>query len=283
MDTPKINVSSISEALRVELEVRTRLNNDDPFIIADVGEVIKRLTEWRRLLPMVQPFYALKCNPDPQIVKILCDEGIGFDCASKGEIQYILDQGVSPSRIIYANVVKATTHLQFAKKQKVALMTFDNIAELRKIVRYYPDAEAVIRILIEGSKSKYSLGSKAGAPLSTVSTLLHKAKDLNVNVVGVSFHVGCMCFDSVSYERALIQAREVFDIGVTYGYQFKLLDIGGGFPGDLKYDGDFVDIANRINIGLKQLFPSNIRVIAEPGRYLVASAYALATSVIGRR
>ncbi|ORX80054.1 ornithine decarboxylase [Basidiobolus meristosporus CBS 931.73] len=283
MEALKIRSSSISDALRDELEARTQLNNDDPFIIADVGEVIERLTEWRKRLPMVQPFYSLKCNSDPEIVKILCKEGIGFDCASKGEIQCVLNHGVSPSRIIFANVVKATTHLQFAKKQKVALMTFDNLAELHKISRYYSDAEVVIRILIEGTRSKYSLGGKAGAPLSTVDTLLQKAKDLGVNVVGVSFHVGCMCFDPVSYERALMQAREVFDIGKTYGYQFKLLDIGGGFPGDLKYDGSFADMADTIRICLKKLFPSNIRVIAEPGRYLVASAYVLATSVIGRR
>ncbi|KAK9766198.1 Ornithine decarboxylase [Basidiobolus ranarum] len=274
---------SVSTALKAELENKSKSNNDDPFIIADLREVRKRLEEWRNHLPMVEPYYAVKCNPDPMILKILCAEGIGFDCASQEEIKLILDQGVSPSKIIFANIVKTSVHLQYAKERKVRLMTFDNVDELHKIKIHYPDAEAIIRILIQNTKAQYSLGDKAGAPMSSVGNLLQEARDIGISVVGVSFHVGCRCFDPISYRNALTQAREVFEIGKAHGYQFHTLDIGGGFPGDPKKDGSIAEVARAIKEELHANFAANVRVIAEPGRYLVASAYTLAACVIGRR
>ncbi|KAK9768712.1 Ornithine decarboxylase [Basidiobolus ranarum] len=273
---------AVRTVLEEKLKSKATLSNDDPFIVADLRAVTQRLEEWREHLPMVEPFYAVKCNPDPEIIKIFCAAGIGFDCASQEEMEQTLKHGVSPSKIIFANVVKSTVHLRCAKKLNVRLMTFDNV-ELYKIQKHYPEAQAVIRILIEDTKAEYSLSDKAGAPMSSVSSLLQVAKTLGIDVVGVSFHVGCRCFDPNSYRNALTQAREVFELGATYGYQFHTLDIGGGFPGDKKTDGSIDIVASAIKEELKAQFPSNVRVIAEPGRYLVAPAYTLATCVIGRQ
>jgi diaminopimelate decarboxylase len=64
-----------------------------------------------------------------------------------------------------------------------------------------------------------------------VSGLLDVAKQLELNVVGVSFHVGSGCSDPSVFERAIAAARSVFDIATNFGFTFCLLDIGGGFPG----------------------------------------------------
>ena len=96
---------------------------------------------------------AVKCNNEPAVLEILSNYGLGFDCASKVEIQTILNLGVSPNRIIFANPCKQASHVKYAAANNVAMMTFDNEQELHKIKALYPDAQLVIRIRVDDSKS----------------------------------------------------------------------------------------------------------------------------------
>ncbi|KAJ3095824.1 hypothetical protein HDU96_001030 [Phlyctochytrium bullatum] len=157
----------------------------DAFFVGDMGEVARQHIRWKAKLPRIEPFYAVKCNPDAHVVQTLADLGVGFDCASKAEIQQILDHGVSASRIIYANPCKQSSHLRHAASRGVRLMTFDNADELRKIKVHVPDAQLVVRILTDDSRSVCKLGLKFGAPLETVGMLLGTAKELGLDVVGV--------------------------------------------------------------------------------------------------
>ena len=84
-------------------------------------------------------------------------------------------------------------------------------------------------ILTDDSKSLCAFGFKFRAPLVTVPGLLTKAKELNLDVIGVSFHVGSGCYDPSVYTDAIVRARAVFNMGKDAGYTFSLLDIGGGF------------------------------------------------------
>ena len=166
------------------------------------------------------------------------------------------------------------------------MMTFDNADELHKIRRLAPDARAVLRILADDSKSLCKLGLKFGASLDTTANLLETARLLGVNVVGVSFHVGSGCLDENAFADAVSCARHVFDQGKQLGFSFTLLDIGGGFPGANEKSGvTFGKVARVLNKALDRYFPSQdgVRIIAEPGRYFVASAFNLAVNVIARR
>lgn len=128
---------------------------------------------------------AIKCNPDPLVSRLLASLGCGFDCASKAEIQQVLDLGVEPSRIIYANPCKQASFIRYAEKQNVAKMTFDNAEELYKIKALYPTAQVVLRILTDDSKALCQLGLKFGAPMDRVAPLLQLAKDLELDVIGI--------------------------------------------------------------------------------------------------
>lgn len=227
---------------------------------------------------------AIKCNPDPMVVKLLASLGLGFDCASKAEIQQVLDIGVEANRIVYANPCKQASFIRYAAQQNVSLMTFDNAEELYKIKKFYPEAECILRILTDDSKSVCQLGLKFGAPLHTVPHLLQTAKDLDLNLIGVSFHVGSGCLDEGAFGEAVVRARHVFDQAAEMGFNLTLLDVGGGFPGADVQDGTtFEKIAAILGPTVDRLFPANIRVIAEPGRYYVASAFTVCTNIIGRR
>lgn len=115
--------------------------------------------------------------------------------------------------------------------------------------------------------------------------LLEKVKELNLNLVGVSFHVGSGCMSVLSFEAAIRNARQVFDMSEELGMPLSLLDIGGGWPGLDLDDGSvtFPEIADHIRPILDELFPVDVEIIAEPGRYFVMESHTLAVNVFAKR
>jgi ornithine decarboxylase len=65
-------------------------------------------------MPRVKPFYAVKCNPDPVMLRVLASLGCGFDCASAKEIATVLDMGVAPESIVFAHPCKRPLDLEYA-------------------------------------------------------------------------------------------------------------------------------------------------------------------------
>jgi ornithine decarboxylase len=274
----------ISNALQEEVE---RINHDtceageeNSFFVCDLGKVERLLKIWRQNLPRVQPFYAVKCNPNPEVLKLLASMGVNFDCASKGEIDLILSLGVDPSRIIYAHPCKTSSFLRHAKKENVQLTTFDNADELYKLKKFHPGCRLLLRIITDDETAQCRLSTKYGAPLSSVPNLLNLAKELGLDIAGVSFHVGSGANDNSSLVKAVRDASDVFELGQKLGFNMKMLDVGGGFSYESLGSASEV-----LRLALDEYFPvsTNVEIIAEPGRYFVANAFTLATHVIAKR
>lgn len=267
--------------------------------------------------PFLSKIDAVKCNPDPLIVKTLATLGCNFDCASRNEIRLVMeatkDIPGTPD-IIYANPCKSRLGLLEAVCKGVRMVTFDNEMEVQKCASISKAIQLVIRIITDDRGSQCRLSSKFGAPRNKWRSLLAAAQKAGLQVVGVSFHVGSGCRDASRYEAALKDAREVFDMGPEYGMRMTLVDIGGGFPGethsmwnpadldpeddvskkvgapvdsDDEAEGDhfmyFTEIAELVAPMIDHLFDPSIRIIAEPGRYFVAACATLCCSVIAAR
>lgn len=272
-----------SQILQAALDAEmNEIDAEKAFFVADLGVVYEQFARFRRCLPEVEPFYAVKCNPDPYVIRLLAALGTGFDCASHNEIKQILDIGVEPSRIIFANPCKSVSFIRHAAKGGVDTMTFDNTDELYKIARTHRGARLVVRILTDDSKSLCRLGLKFGAPLSSVPALLATARELGLDVVGVSFHVGSGNYDTNAFDDAVSRAAQAFGMGTEAGYRFTLLDVGGGFEHE-----NFEQTAAVLRRALQTYFPGHkqrgIKIIAEPGRYFVSEAFRLAANIIARR
>lgn len=166
-------------------------------------------------MPRVVPFYAIKCNPDPGMVRLLAALGAGFDCASLGEVKQVLDLGVSPSRIIFAHPCKRPCDMRFARENGVGLTTFDTESELLKISATNPSFKCVLRIRADDPEARVPLGLKYGANPEEAPKLLATAQRLGLEVVGVSFHVGSACKNLAAYSSAIEKARQV---GVAHGH-----------------------------------------------------------------
>ncbi|XP_069122329.1 ornithine decarboxylase-like [Argopecten irradians] len=277
---------SRTEYVNWQVKYQTELGLDDPLVVVDIDEVVERYKNWHQLLPRVELFYALKCNNDEKIVSVLASLGSSFDCASKTELQQILDLGVDPSRIIYANTCKQMSHITYAKDHDVDLMTFDNEEELVKIKMLYGSARLLLRFRSKQTfKAMYQLGKKFGCVFEEVKDLFLSAKNKGLDIVGVSFHVGSNCMSADAFSASIKEARMIFDIGIEAGFSMGILDIGGGYRGR---DADLPTLeqnAEVINKSLDEYFPETdgVKVIAEPGRYLVEAAVSSGVNIIGRK
>jgi ornithine decarboxylase len=238
-------------------------------------------------MPRVVPFYAVKCNPEIGILKLMVAMGTGFDCASKGELDMMLKLGVHPSRIIFAHPTKRPCDIRFARDNGIQYTTFDTESELHKIAALNPEFKCVLRIRADDPDARVPLGLKYGANLEEAPKLLATAKALGLAVVGVSFHVGSACKNLATFSGAIESARMIFDEAEAMGFAMELLDVGGGFTGHFDAHGNvmFGEIANTINSSLAKHFPPEmgVRVIAEPGRYFAETSASLLTPVYGQR
>lgn len=259
--------------------------SEDPFFIVNVGDIIRQYKKWEYFLPRIRPFFAIKCNPDELILKILARLGCGFDCASKNEISKIISFSIDPQNIIYANPCKMVSQIKFARAHDVDLLVFDSEHELYKIKLYHSDAKLVLRIKTNDKDSVCRFSCKFGADLEEIENILKIAKHLELNVCGVAFHVGSNCMNSDTYHDSIKNSRQVFEISKLLGFEMNLLDIGGGFPGIDSDKVTFEKIAKTINDALDEYFSDikDLKIIAEPGRFFVSSSHNLLINIINKK
>jgi len=263
-----------------------------PILIVDHAMIRENFIRFRKALPRVEPYYAVKANPDPEIIRTLYKQGAGFDIASLAEYNLVDDNALGTlkyidnfmeTKIIYANTIKQLSALKKIEMKKLQ-MTFDNFLELDKIRKYCRNPRLVLRIAVPNEGSVVELSSKFGADPTTAIDLLKHAKNLDLNVEGISFHVGSQCEHAQNFIRAFEISRKVFDEAKAMGFELSTLDIGGGYPAP--YDQKailFEDLAKIINDQIKTHFSSEkIRIIAEPGRFLVATAATSVVEVVGK-
>ena len=251
--------------------------SENPFYVVDLTTVMRKLSDWKRELPRIKPLYAIKCNGDEQLCKMLARAGCGFDCASKAEIEHALSLGTHPDSLIYANPCKQANMLRYARKMGVHRMTADNVEELYKIRDIFPEARVVLRIAVDDSKSVCRFNSKFGSPPQEWDSMLLTIKELGLNLEGVSFHVGSGCGNLKPFADAVLAARDAFDLAESYGFQPRLLDVGGGYPGTDDGEFAFRDVARVVSEAVDHYFPacSGVEIIAEPGRYFAQSSHTV--------
>ncbi len=278
-------------------------NPTTAFYIINLGEIIRQLKLWRELFPYIDPKYAVKCNPNPVICQLLALLGVGFDVASKNEINLVKDYVNDIKNVVYANPHKEWSSIQYARSTDVDYAVFDSEYELQKIKLFHPKCKLLMRLKVNDKNSLCRFSTKFGVNINHARSLLTCANNLKLKVIGVSFHVGSGCKDAIQYYEALQMCRQVFDIASTELKMppLEIIDIGGGFPGlhDEASQTLLKNISSQLNKGFTDLFlsdyhikdldsPQNnpdlpaIQVISEPGRFFVQSSHTLLVNVISK-
>mgnify|MGYP003346541120 CR=1 FL=1 len=264
-----------------------------PLLVIDHDELRKNFQTFRKYLPRVQPYFAVKAGADPAVVRTLFKEGASFDVASMPEFDLVYEhikkmparerQDWIWNKIIYANPIKPVETLAELDKYK-PLVTFDNETEIEKIARHAPRAGLVLRLKVSNTGAMVELSSKFGASPGEAVDLILEADRRGLVVEGVSFHVGSQTTNYQNYVEALNLTADIFAEAKSRGYsKMNLVDIGGGFPAP--YDETvrpFRELARVINSEITRLFPKEIEILAEPGRFFVATAGTSVAKVIGK-
>jgi len=263
-----------------------------PVVVIDHTILRANYARFKRHLPKVQAYYAVKANPAPEIIRTLYRAGASFDAASLPEFMLVYQnikhlpakeqQDFIWDKIIFANTTKTKETLQ-ALDQYKPLVTYDNVTELRKIRQYAPHAGVVLRLSVPNTGSMVELSSKFGCDAGEAVDLILEAFRLGLEVEGLSFHVGSQCTNFENFVQAFNIAAAVMKEAKSRGHEIKILDIGGGFP--VAYDRHvkpFSALAKVINAEIRRLFPDDIQILAEPGRFFVATAAYLVARIIGK-
>jgi ornithine decarboxylase len=263
-----------------------------PLFLLDHSVIRDNYRTFKKNLPRVQCYYAVKANSHPEIIKTLFEEGASFDVASYNEFMQVYEyikhfkakdqEFFIWDKIIFSNTIKDRDTLRRIKRYR-PLVTYDNIDEVQKIRDHCRSAGLVLRLKVPDTGSQVEMSSKFGAEPGDALKLIRKAVDAGMKVEGISFHVGSQCTHFDNYTAALAITSEIFNDARKKGHDLNLVDIGGGFP--VPYDDQvprFEKLAALLNAEFDRLFPDDIEIIAEPGRFIVATAATLISEIIGK-
>jgi ornithine decarboxylase len=252
-----------------------------PFLIVDTALVRGKVRRFRAAMPRVRPHYAVKANPDRRVLKVLAQEGTGFEIASTAELDLLLGLGVPAAEVFYSNPVKSRESIAYAAAKGVEWFVVDSVDEVRRVHEIKPDARQYLRIATPNIGSDWPLSGKFGAGAGDAREIIALAARLGADLAGVTFHVGSQCRNPQNWRVALEKSRALFDVMLKAGLRPQLLDIGGGYPvRHVKPIPSIETIGEVVNEGLKA-FPDDVQVIAEPGRYLVSDAGYFVCRVLG--
>jgi ornithine decarboxylase len=256
---------------------------ETPFLLVDSDKVKEKTSMIGRYIKDSKVFYAVKANPDIEILKFINKLKLGFEISSEGELEILSSLRVEPERIISSNPIKSLKFLKMAALYGVNYFSFDSAVEVEKLVKFVPDCNVYIRLSVPNEGSEWPLSKKFGVELDDALTLLCYAKKKGLNPIGITFHVGSQCTNVYNWNIALDKAKALWDIAYRNRIKLTLLNIGGGYP--IRYTKDVVSIETierNVNRLIYEKFPKDMEIHIEPGRAVIGDAGVLVSTVIGK-
>jgi ornithine decarboxylase len=226
--------------------------------------------------------FAVKCNPDPHVIKVLAEAGTGFEMASPAELDLLLSLGISPEDIIYSAPVKAAAAIAYAYAKGIRCFAFDSPEELDKLAAHAPGAKVIVRLKVSERKSVFSLARKFGTVSGEALQMMLTAQSLGLIPYGITFNVGSQAMRVTAWADGLKQVGQLMRQLQRHRVSIGLVNLGGGFPVSYqKGVPDWESIGRHVRAAFAQL-PYRPKLVAEPGRALVAHSGKLVASVIHR-
>ena len=247
--------------------------------VFDKAGLQRQVDQWFQILPWIQPYYAMKSNPSPQILRTLSEHpGVGMDAASLQEVA-LASKYASKDKTLFTNthtMPRESDKMRACLQDCVDIKVVDSLCEVQKLVQYdIMPAKVLVRTKSNITAAHVKLDSKFGATQQEALDIAEFCREHALPICGVSFHIGSggEFPRREAYKTALSYAEPVLDHIRTFLQEDALpvLDIGGG----LLYDTDLEEA-----LGFTRGLP--YRIIAEPGRYFSEPAFHLFTQVIAK-
>lgn len=256
-----------------------------PFLALSVNQVGQSYQKLKAALPRVKIHYAVKPNNHPAVINEIYRQGGNFDVCSLGEIKEVLKTGLKPATLVHSHPIKSMDELEGAVQAGLELFVVDNFEEVKKLNRINgKKLKILIRFRINtNSKAVVNLQYKYGCTSAEVLPLAEQIRETGHEYYGLCFHIGSQCIYSENYVKAIRTAHRLINKLEDNGLVTKMLDIGGGFPIEyVEPVPEIEEFCKPINAALEKQIRPDIKVICEPGRYIVGNSCILATSIIGK-
>ncbi len=253
-----------------------------PCLVVDLEVVADNFRAFEGAMPDSKIYYAVKANPAPEILRLLASMGSCFDTASVAEIEMAMDGGAQADRISFGNTIKKERDIARAFELGIRLFAVDAVEEVDKIARAAPGAKVFCRVLTDGEGAEWPLSRKFGCDPTMAVDVLRHANALGLHAYGVSFHVGSQQVDLKAWERALGDAKHVFNALAGEGIVLGMVNMGGGFPTRYLKDVPSAQAYGQaIFDALRKHFGNDIpATIIEPGRGMVGNAGVIKSEVV---
>ena len=272
-----------ASTIRKTIDFIRNTDIEPPYLLIDKAKVRQKVHGIGKHIRNAEVFYAVKANPDIEVLKLINSLGIGFEIASEGELNILASIGVSSERMITSNPIKSFRFLRMAAKAGISYFSYDSEDEVLKLRDFVPGANVYVRLSVPNEGSEWPLSKKFAVEVDVAEELLLYARKKGLNPVGITFHVGSQCTNIYNWDSALNKAKDLWDRAEKAGIRLSLLNIGGGYP--IRYTKDVVGISaidKNINRLIYEKFPRKMRVLIEPGRAVVGDAGIFVTQVIGK-
>ncbi|HET7847552.1 MAG TPA: type III PLP-dependent enzyme [Pseudolabrys sp.] len=269
----------MTERIREFLKNR---KDDGPCLVLDLDVVRDNYNAFAKCLPDTRVYYAVKANPQPEILALLARLGSCFDVASISETEAVLAAGCTPDRISYGNTIKKEREIAAAYKLGVSMFAVDCEAEVDKIARAAPGSRVICRIRCDGTGAEWPLSRKFGCEPEFASDILEHAQKSGLIAHGISFHVGSQQHNVEAWDRALASTAAIFRACAERGINLAMVNLGGGFPAKyLRKTPKLESYGKAIFRSLRRHFGNRLpETIVEPGRGLVGNAGMIEAEVV---
>ncbi len=269
----------MSDRIREFLKTR---KEEGPCLVLDLDIVRDNYNAFAKCLPDTRVYYAVKANPQREILELLVKLGSSFDVASLAETEAVLAAGATPDRISYGNTIKKEREIAAAFKLGVTMYAVDCEAEVDKVARAAPGSRVICRIHCDGTGSEWPLSRKFGCEPEFAADILEHAHKAGLVAHGISFHVGSQQHNVEAWDRALSSTASVFKACAERGINLAMVNLGGGFPAKyLRKTPKLESYGKAIFRSLRRHFGNRIpETIVEPGRGLVGNAGVIEAEVV---
>lgn len=238
--------------------------------------------------------FAMKANSNQSVLRLLQELGAGVDIVSGGELYRALEAGFTGSDVVFSGVGKTARELDMALQQRVLLINVESEAELQALnvvagqrgvvagvaVRVNP--EVTVRTPHEYISTGQK-GQKFGIPLDDVARIATLARELpHVKLLGVGMHLGSQIATVEPMRDALPKLLSSVETVRSIGHELQYLDVGGGLS--VPYEGEAeADVDGYARVVGDAVQRTGLKLLLEPGRFLVAEAGVLVTRVLYRK
>ena len=261
-----------------------------PFYIYSQSKITNTFQQLENTLGS-EIFYAVKANSNQAIIKLMAALGAGADVVSVGELERAIIAGVEPQKIIFEGIGKSKQDITFAIEKNIRLINIESIDELQRINEVALNKNKKINIgirlnpNIDGQMlNKISTGKKTDKfgidtdKLDKIFKVLEVSK--NVNLIGISCHIGSQIFNINVFAEIFQKMKTNAQIFLDKGYAIKHIDLGGGLGVSYHQNQEVLNLQLVKKEMDKCYINTPYKLSFEPGRYLVANAGILVTSVI---